>query len=112
MKQTHHDLSPKTLCWVGLCHVLVLLLFAFSGRLFLHEPREDFIPLIGLPDQSNPREGSPGIEGSTSSGKPDLTPGPEQVVPPAPKPVIEPQPAPPVPPQPVVEQKIPEPFQG
>ena len=106
MKQVTHELSRKTLCWVGLAHIFVLILLAFGGKWLLREPREDFIPLIGLPDQTNPREGTPMIEGSTSSGKPGLPPGPAAVIP---RPVTPPEPVTPAPPRPVAEQKIPEP---
>ena len=108
MKPASHELSRKTLCWVGLAHVLVLLLLAFGGRWMLQQPREDFIPLIGLPDQTNPRDGTPGIEGSTPAGKPELPPGPAPNT--TPHPVPQPrETAAPTPPQPVVEQKIPAP---
>ena len=97
MKQVSHQLSRKTLCWVGVLHLLLLLLFGFSGRFFQAESKDDFIPLIGLPDQLNPREGTPMIEGShDGGGKADLPPGPKETIPqqtqPPPPPVHVPEP--------------------
>ncbi len=111
MKSASHEISPKTLCWVGAAHVLLLLILALSGKLFQTEPKEDFIPLVGLPDQINPREGAPALEGSKQTAGPtNPVPSPHESIP-APEPIRQIQPAPmPTPPQPVVEQKQPEPL--
>jgi TonB family protein len=99
-----HKISRKTMFWVCVAHVLVLLLAVFLAHVLTPTPPPKMLEMIGLPDNINPANGEPSAKqrGPAIPNQPSQPTQPQQSspTPPPPQPAVQ---TPPTPPQPQVQ---------